>query len=101
MSSGNVFIDQIKACLLRDLANDPVKVYLFGSRARGAGELSSDVDIGFVPGKDFDMNRLTLLKEKIEHLNIPYTVDFVNLNEVDEQFRREVLKDAILWKDCP
>lgn len=99
MKENNKYVDLLKSFILKELDNYSVKVYLFGSRARGSFDISSDVDIGFIPSENFNADIFILLKEKIENLNIPYSVDFVNLNEVEERFKQEVLKDAIVWKD--
>jgi len=35
----------------------------------------------------------------VENLNIPYKVEIVDFSEVSESFRKESLKDAMVWKD--
>lgn len=89
----------LKETVTTSLKNEKVKIILFGSRARGNNHLSSDVDIGIIPAGEFDEKPITLLKEKIENLNIPYKIDIVNLSEVSEEFRNEIMKDFIVWKD--
>lgn len=73
------------------------KVYLFGSRARGDSTISSDIDLAFefVPD-DFKLNRL---KDEIEDLNIPFSVDLVDLGKVAKEFYEQVKSDAIVWID--
>lgn len=72
---------------------------LFGSRARKDNHDRSDVDIAVEPRGKFDNRKINVLKNKMEELNIPYKVEIVNLNEVSESFRKEILKDAVIWKD--
>jgi hypothetical protein len=37
--------------------------------------------------------------KKIENSNIPYKVDVVDLSQVSESFRKQILKEGkILWK---
>ena len=79
--------------------HDNVKVVLFGSRARGDNNVFSDVDIGFIPFGELDKGKITLLKEKIDNLNIPYKVESVNFMEVSKEFKQEALKEAVTWKD--
>jgi hypothetical protein len=38
------------------------------------------------------------LKEKIENLNIPYTVDVVDLSKVSEVFKEKALREGVVWK---
>jgi hypothetical protein len=38
------------------------------------------------------------LKEKIENLNIPYTVDVVDLSKVSGVFKEKALREGIVWK---
>ena len=95
----NEYILKLKKTVIDFLKNDDVKVILFGSRARGDNYVSSDVDIGIIPYRNIDKSRITLLREKIEDLNVPYKVEIVNLSEVSQDFKKEVLKGAIVWKD--
>ena len=94
------YLQQIKKLVLDELDKEPVRIILFGSRARGNYHQTSDVDIGVIPRKStWNSNKLSLLKEKLEDLDVPYKVDVVNLNETSEEFKEEVLKGAVIWKD--
>jgi len=74
------------------------KVFIFGSRARGDNYPSSDIDIGIMYEKPIGYH-ISILREKFENSNIPYKVDVVDLEKVDEKFRREILKEAVRWED--
>jgi len=76
-----------------------MKILDFGSRARGDNHPAADVDIGIIPSGELDNTRIALLHEKIEALNIPYKVEVVNLAEVSKSFKKEALKQVIVWKD--
>lgn len=93
------YLSIIKEVVVTALKDDKVKIVLFGSRARGDNNRCSDVDIGIIPFGKFNDGRVTILKEKVENLNIPYKVEIVNLSEVSEEFKTEVMKDAVIWKD--
>jgi len=95
----NKYLSRLKQLILGELKDEPIQILIFGSRARGDEAKTSDVDIGFIPGKGFNLKTMAHLKNKIEDSRIPYSVEFVNLNAVSENFRKEVLKDAIIWKD--
>ena len=75
------------------------QILLFGSRARKDNTHYSDVDLGFIPYGRFDRYKITRLNEMIENSTIPYKVEIINLGEVSEDFKKEVLKDAVIWKD--
>lgn len=74
-------------------------VILFGSRAREEHHPFSDVDIGLIPHGEFQEGKISLLREQVEDLNIPYKVEIVNLSEVSEEFKKEAVKSIIVWKD--
>ena len=97
--SENKYILKLKELIIDFLKYDNVKVVLFGSRARGDNYISSDVDIGIIPQEKFAKNKITLLKENVENLNIPYKVEIVDFSEVSESFRKKSLKEAMVWKD--
>lgn len=72
---------------------------LFGSRARGDYSRVSDIDIGILPEKTLEKKKLVLLKEKVDDLNLPYTVDVVDLSKVTRAFREKALRDGVIWKN--
>lgn len=92
-------IEKLKEVFLRFLKNEDVKVVLFGSRARGEFVNTSDVDVGIIMGKGADRKKLTLLREYIDRLNIPYKVEIVDFSTVSDEFKRMALKEAVIWKD--
>jgi len=92
-------ITDLRDAVVGFLGAENVRIFLFGSRARGDNSVVSDVDIGVVPGEGFRKEKLALLREFIENLNVPYKVEIIDISEVSEQFRAEALKDSVLWKD--
>jgi len=97
--SENKYILMLKKVIIDFFKYDKVKIFLFGSRARGDDYIFSDIDIGIIPYEKFDGKKITLLKEKIENLNIPYKVEIVNFMEVSKEFKQEALKRIVIWKD--
>lgn len=95
----NKYLEELKNLVLEILKDEKVKIILFGSRARGDNNIASDVDIGLIPYGKIGKNKIVLLKEKIEDLNIPYKVELVNFLEISEDFKKEVMKGAIIWKE--
>lgn len=97
--SKNKYLEELKNLALEILKDEKVKIILFGSRARGDNNIVSDVDIGLAPYGKLDKNKVIILKEKIEDLNIPYKVELVNFSEVSADFKKEALKGAVIWKE--
>ena len=42
---------------------------------------------------------MALLRDKIDSLNIPYKVEIVDFTCVSEEFKRNALKEAVVWKE--
>lgn len=76
-----------------------VKIYLFGSRAKGTEYKTSDVDIAILPLTPLPQGFMAHLKEKIEESTVPYAVDLIDLSQVEAEFRKKILAEAIEWKD--
>lgn len=73
----------------------PVKVYLFGSRARGSNSPYSDVDIAV--DSEVDIRRdLLILRELLEESSLPYKVDLINLRGAP-YLRETVEREGIRW----
>ncbi|MDW7732622.1 MAG: nucleotidyltransferase domain-containing protein [Methanolobus sp.] len=92
-------LKQVKEAVLEAFAYEDVRVILFGSRARGDSGRTSDIDVGILPRGPYNRRKLTVLREKLEDMNIPYTVDVVDISEVSDDFRRKVLEEGIVWKN--
>ena len=92
-------INKLKEVFLEFFKDEDVKVVLFGSRARGEFVNTSDVDVGIIMGNGADRKKLTLLREYIDELNVPYKVEIVDFSTVSEEFKKAALKEAVVWKD--
>jgi len=75
------------------------QVYLFGSRARNDNSLRSDIDIAIDNKSKIDNLMLSNIREEIEESTIPFTVDIVDLNNISEDLKTQILKDKIKWND--
>ena len=87
-----------KKIVIEELNNFDCKIFLFGSRATNENHRFSDMDIGIIPGKNFDEKILSALIEKLNDSVIPFKVDVVNFNNVSQKFRQEALKHVIHWR---
>jgi predicted nucleotidyltransferase len=75
----------------------PYTFYAFGSRVRGTQKRLSDLDICFVD--DIPGNILSHIREDFEESNLPFTVDFVNLNSCDKNFRERIEQNLVLLQE--
>jgi len=93
------YLNLLKEIVLEVLKDKKCKVYLFGSRARGDYTRSSDADIGIegLNRKEFLMAKWKI-EEMVEESIIPFEVDIVNLKDVNDSFKEEIFKDAIVWQ---
>ncbi|MGC9101284.1 MAG: nucleotidyltransferase domain-containing protein [Caldisericum sp.] len=83
--------------LFKETLNPGVKVYLFGSSVKEDYKKFSDIDIAL---ENADTKALTLLKYKLEDLNIPYKVEIIDLSKVSEKLKKEIFKTGVLiWKN--
>ncbi|MBX6423479.1 nucleotidyltransferase family protein [Thermosulfurimonas sp. F29] len=89
-------IEDLREFLREFLAGRGVRVYLFGSRARGEEAPHSDVDLAFEGGEELGP-LLAELEEILEESLLPQKVDLVDLRVAGEELRRRVLEEGKLW----
>jgi len=83
--------------LFKETLNSGAKAYLFGSSVREDYKKFSDIDIAL---ENADSKAITLLKYKLEDLNVPYKVEIIDLSKVSEKFKKEIFKNGVLiWKN--
>jgi predicted nucleotidyltransferase len=87
-----------KKIVLDELKDSDCKIFLFGSRATKENHRFSDMDIGIIPGKNFDEKTLPVLTKKLNESIIPFKVDVVNFSHVSQKFKEEALKDVVEWR---
>ena len=74
------------------------QIFLFGSRARKDNTPQSDIDIAIDNKNKIEFFILSTIKETIDESTIPFTVDVIDLNNISEEFKNQILKDGIIWK---
>lgn len=84
----------VTACL-RD---ESVQIWLFGSRAWGGADRSSDIDVGILPFKSLRPGRLVDLQEKLDDSAVLPRVEIFDLTRVDAALRERVLQKGIAWQ---
>ena len=91
-------LQQVKAVVETVTKQANVRVYLFGSWARGEERVTSDIDLA-IEGEDAS-EKVMEVREALEESDIPYRVDVVNLMEAAPELLANVRKEGILWKGC-
>ncbi|HLB94117.1 MAG TPA: nucleotidyltransferase domain-containing protein [Candidatus Babeliales bacterium] len=75
-----------------------VKIYLFGSRARGTNREASDIDLALDLGREMTLRELSLARNVLGELYIPQKIDVVDLNSVSQDLKNTILSEGILWQ---
>lgn len=76
----------------------PRKIILFGSRAVGKGKRYADFDIA-VEGVEMGIRKERLLKDALDERLGVFTVDLINIDKVDLEFKKLVLdKGKVIYE---
>ena len=89
------YLAQIKAILGRALRGSACRVYVFGSRATGTAQPTSDFDLGVLAPEDIS-RELSVARDLFEESTIPFKVDVVDLQTATPEFRRAAQDQGIL-----
>jgi predicted nucleotidyltransferase len=73
-------------------------IYLFGSRARGTNTQYADIDIALDAGKSLPLRDIDELTSMLRESNIRYNIDVVDIHQVTDLMREQILKEKIVWK---
>lgn len=91
-------LELTKRLIIQSLQNQPVQIWLFGSRAWGGSRRSSDIDIGILPLAPLYPGCLTELQEELERSPVLPRVELFDLTSVDAAFRDKVIQQGIAWR---
>lgn len=94
----NEYVLEAKEFTLKFWQNQPVRIYLFGSWARGEARRSSDVDIAIESKEDMSF-LIGEFREALENSCIIYNVDVVDMNFAAESLCKKIREEGIVWKD--
>ncbi|NJL27817.1 MAG: hypothetical protein HC897_07925 [Thermoanaerobaculia bacterium] len=73
-----------------------VDVWVFGSRARWTSAETSDLDIALVSPRALPTKLLNRLRDLFEASYLPFSVDIVDWNRIDEEFRAVIREDRVV-----
>ena len=94
----NEYVLEVKEFARKFWQNQPVRIYLFGSWARGEAKRSSDVDIAIESKEDMSF-LIGEFREALENSCIVYNVDVVDMNFAAESLCKKIREEGIVWKD--
>lgn len=93
------YLEILKHFVVNELANEDVAIALFGSFATSTNTCISDIDIAIIPKGKLQRWKLAIIREKLEELAIPYSIDIVDFSMVSERFKKIALTDALWWRE--
>lgn len=73
------------------------RIYLFGSRAKGSSNPGSDIDIALDDNAPIAWATLGAIKEDIENSNIILFVDLVDMHDVSDEMKKQIMRDGVPW----
>mgnify|MGYP001769882012 CR=1 FL=1 len=77
----------------------PLRLFLFGSRAKGTADRRSDFDIGVDAGRPLAARDLTALRETFDDAPLLARVDVVDFASADEGFRTVARAATVVLHD--
>ena len=95
----NEHVKRVKDLVLAYMCDESVRIYLFGSWAKGTARRGSDVDVAVeYPVGVSGASKIGELRERLEESTIPYRVDVVDMQQAADALVQEIRKDGIRWK---
>lgn len=79
--------------VLRGVLPSRARVWVFGSRARGAARPASDLDLAVDAGRPLTRGEFGALADAFEESDLPYRVDVADLHAVSPSFLARIMRD--------
>jgi predicted nucleotidyltransferase len=96
-SRENQIKDEIrKVCARMGSDLQDYRVFLFGSRVAGGARDRSDFDVGVLGDHPLPLKTYYKMEDLLEQIETLYRIDWVDLNRVSPEFRKEALKKTEL-----
>ena len=77
------------------------KAWVFGSRATGRARRYSDLDVAIDAGRRLTLDELAELSEVFSDSDLPYRVDLVDWQDIDDRWRRIIAAERAPLTDAP
>lgn len=92
-------LDFISEVLHKNIPQKDAKFYIFGSRAKGTFKEYSDIDIAIqLPEEKLSADTLGKILLEFNDSTLPYEVDVIDLNSIDEKFKDLIYDSLIEFK---
>lgn len=84
--------NQLNDGLLKHLKKQNLKVYLFGSRAKGKFHPYSDIDllVDDLQNQPTDRSQISLAMDAMENSNFPFKIELVYRSHLADSYREDV-----------
>jgi len=89
-------LDEVVRVICDHVQGESLRLYLFGSWAQGRALSVSDLDIALDTGRPIEPAIIQKIAEALDELPTLRKVDIVDLQAVDQEFRKRVLKQGEL-----
>ncbi len=91
-----IFLEERHLKIIKDILNRySFAFYAFGSRVKGDHKNLSDLDLYFT--ENIPSSLLSAIKEDFEESDLPFKVDIIDYNSMDEEFRKRIRPDSIIF----
>lgn len=90
-------LEAVRSVVQKHLSGLDVRVFLFGSWARGTARRTSDIDVAVLGPKPLPPGVLPRLREALAESRVPYEVEVVDLSDASPAFRKRVLEEGVAW----
>lgn len=97
LNENNKYIEIAKEKILEIIDKDNISVFVFGSMADNTYTKSSDLDIGFIGENKIDSLIFHKIRTSLEESIVPFHVDLVDFNKVDNNFKKIAMENIIIW----
>jgi len=92
-------LGEVRRIVLEYLRPWRVRVYLFGSQARGGATDLSDIDIALLPEGPVPVDWLSGLRERLEESLVLRHVDVVDLRTAGPELSHKIREEGVAWSD--
>jgi len=90
--------EQERIIRLLDALFPKVKIYLFGSRAKGTNRPASDIDLALDAGRPLSFLEIAQARNVLESLYIAEKIDIVDMFSIPLALKETILKEGKIWK---
>ena len=85
-------VEEVVRVVREQVANEGLRIFLFGSWAEGRALAVSDLDIGLDAGEAIASVTMARILDELEELPTLRKIDLVDLRATDQEFRGRVLE---------